>query len=67
MVLLSVSVLGYEIQKQMFFDALRSWEGGGYSHTWPDGMCRSIGCPFAAKIMRQGIIIGKKIMRQGIV
>ena len=25
-----------------------------------------IGCPFLTKIMRQGIIIGKKIMRQGI-
>ena len=39
--------------------------GGGYSHTGPDGMCCSTGCPFAVKIMRQGIAIGKKIM-QGI-
>ena len=34
----------------------------GYSHTRPDGMCRSTGCPFTVKIMRQGTVIGKKIM-----
>ena len=53
-------------------EALNSHEealdpGWGYSHTWPDGMCRSTGCPFAVKIMRQGIVIGKKIIWQGII
>ena len=39
--------------------------GRGYSHTWPDGMCRSLNkVSFAVKIMRQGIVICKKIMRR---
>ena len=28
------------------------------SHTWPDRMCCSTGCPLAVKIIRQGIVIG---------
>ena len=46
---------------KIMFDDIIPGEGGRYSHTWPDGMCRSTGCPFAVKIMRQGIVIGKKI------